>query len=563
MKQELIDQLLAQLQSTDIMSIRENVREIRNNWKAETAKERHLQMEEFKANNTEEGAEFVYTPHELEGRFQELLKNYEDRIEERGKELAAERQKNYELKLGLIKEFEALLSGEENIGKAFSTHKALSDQWKETGDVPGDKYHELNDKWHKLNQQFFYQVNIYKSLQENDLKINQKKKEELIEAAQQLAEVDTISDLEVMIKKYQREWLDIGPSPRETYKEMGDNFFALIRQAQEKVQKHYDAMHAHNEENLNKKKALIEKLREICSLEIANGATWNKWTDEVLKLQEEWRTTGWASKKDNEEAWQEFRGLGDLFFGKRKEFMSGRRAAFKDNREKKDALIERAQSLQHSQDWKSTTEEFKKLQDEWKKIGSADPKDEQKLWQRFRSAADLFFASKKEHFAGIGDVQADNLRLKEELMVEMEAFQLSGNKGEDIATLKSFSERWHAIGFVPKDKLDEVMKRYNKILDVKYGELNEKREASEMNAFRSRMASIKESSDGDYKLKREKNFLKEKIDRLKSEIRQYENNMSIFTGKGAEALRKDIEKKIKASEREIEDIRKKMQLLDA
>ena len=191
--------------------------------------------------------------------------------------------------------------------------------------------------------------------------------------------------------------------------------------------------------------------------------------------------------------------------------MGGRRAAFKENKDKKEALIERAQTLQHSQDWKSTTEEFKKLQDEWKKIGSADPKDEQKLWQRFRSAADLFFASKPEHFAGIGDVQADNLRLKEELMAEMDAFQLSGNKGEDIATLKSFSERWHAIGFVPKDKLDDVMKRYNKILDVKYGELNEKREASEMNAFRSRMASIKDSSDGDFKLKREKNFLKEKI----------------------------------------------------
>ena len=562
MKNQLIDKLRELLNSEDIMSIRESVREIRNDWKAESAKERQVQMEAFKAAGHAEDVEFVYMPDELEPAFQDLLKTYEDRIEEQGKKLAAERQKNLELKHEILAELDALVKDEQNIAKAFSTHKSLKEKWDTIGDVPGDKYHDLHEKWQKLNHEFFYNINIYKSLQDHDLKINQKKKEEMIAEAKNLAEVTVINDLEVLVKKFQREWMNIGPSPRETYKELGDTFFGVLREAQNRIQAHYDEIHAHSDENLAKKTALVGKMKEILSMEITNAATWNRWTDDVLKLQEEWRTIGWARKKENEDVWQEFRGLCDLFFSKRNAFMDVKRSAYKDNKEKKEALIEKAKELQNSEDWKNATEALKKLQEAWKAVGSADPRDEQKLWQRFRSTCDHFFGRKKENFAKLVDEQAQNLALKEDMLKELEALEMTGNKGTDLAALKSIGERWHGVGFVPREKVKEVMDKYNQLLDLKYGQINADREQREMSSFRNRLANIKESADGDFKLKREKSFMKEKIDKLKHEIKQYENNMSIFTGKGAEALRKDIEKKIKATEREIDDIKKKMELLN-
>lgn len=563
MKTQLIENLRELLKTEEIMSIRDAVREIRNDWKAESAKERQLQLEAFKASEPAEDVEFVYVPHELESSLQDLLKVYEDRIEEFGKKLAQERQKNLEVKQGVIAELEGLVKDEQNIGKAFSTHKLLKERWDSTGDVPGDKYHELSDRWQKLNQEFFYNINIYKTLQDHDLKINQKKKEELIEEAKKLSEVNVVNDLEVLVRKYQREWMNVGPSPRETYKELGDTFFNVLREAQNKIQAHYDEIHKHSDDNLAAKKALVQKMSEVLGMEITNAATWNRWTDEVLKLQEEWRTIGWARKKENEEVWQEFRGLCDLFFSKRNAFMDTKRAGYKVNREKKESLIERAKELQNSDDWKNATESLKKLQEEWKSVGSADPREEQKLWQRFRSTCDHFFARKKENFAKVVEEQAQNLVLKEDMLRELEALEITGNKGTDLAALKAFGERWHAVGFVPKDKVKQVMDKYNQLLDVKYGQINAGREEREMSSFRSRLDSIKGSADGETKLRRERSFMKEKIDKLRHQITQYENNMGIFTGKGAEALRKDIEKKIKATEREIDDIKKKMELLNS
>lgn len=562
MKNQLIEKLQELLKTEEIMSVRDAVRDVRNDWKAETVKERQVQTEAFKATEPAEDVEFVYVPHELEGKFQDLLKSYEDRIEEFGKKLAAERQKNLEQKQQILVELDAVVKDEQNIAKAFSSHKMLKDKWDNTGDIPGDKYHDLNEKWQKLNHEFFYNINIYKSLQEHDLKINLKKKEEMIEEAKKLSEVTVMNDLEVLLRKYQREWMNIGPSPRETYKDMGDLFFSILREAQNRIQVHYDEIHSHSDENLAKKKALVAKMSEILTMEITNAATWNRWTDDVLKLQEEWRTIGWARKKDNEDVWQEFRGLCDLFFSKRNAFMDIKRSSYKDNKDKKEALIEKAKELQNSEDWKNATESLKRLQEEWKAVGSADPRDEQKLWQRFRSTCDHFFSRKKENFSKLVEEQSQNLVVKSEMLKELEAMEMTGNKGSDLTALKEFGERWHLIGFVPRDKVKEVMDKYNQLLDVKYGQINADREEREMSTFRNRLATIKGGSDGDFKLKKEKNFMREKIDQLKHQIVQYENNMGIFTGKGAEALKKDIEKKIKATEREIEDIKKKMELLN-
>jgi hypothetical protein len=560
MKEELIGQLRDLLQAEDIMLVRDQVKNIRSNWKAESVKERQLQWEQFKSENAEGAeADFVYAPHELEGTLQELLKEYEDKIQVAGKALAQERARNFEIKSDLCDRMERLTKNEENIGKAFSLQKEIKGYWDNTGDVPGDKYPALIDRWHKSNQDFFYHINIYKELQANDLKVNHKLKEELMELAKGLSAIESINELEVEVRRLQREWMLIGPSPRETFQQMGDDFFGVLRVEQERVQAHYDTLSASSNENLSKKTLLIQRMKEILELDLSQSNSWNKWTEEVLKLQEEWKTIGWVKKKENEEIWQEFRGLCDLFFTKRGTYFESRKEVYEKNKKAKETIINEAKTLQDSSDWKLATEGIKKLQDSWKQVGGADPKEEQKLWQRFRSACDMFFQRKKEHFGELTGLQEENLKLKEALLTEIENTPLSGNKNEDLSMLRLFNERWQALGHVPREHYATMQGRHKAAFDDKYGKLNTDRKEADMTRYKSRIETIK--STGDKGLGREKMILLDKIDKLKGDVKSYENNMGIFTGKGAESMRKEIEKKILSAKREIAEILEKISLI--
>ena len=437
----------------------------------------------------------------------------------------------------------------------------LIEKWDVIGDVPGDKYRNITDQFHRLKEEFYYNINIYKELQDHDLKKNQKKKEELIEKAKTLVNVESIKESELLVRSYQKDWHEIGPSPRETYKEMADEFFGLCRAAFERIQKYYDDIHAQQDENLEKKKALVNRLKEILALEIKNHGTWKKKTDQVLELQKEWKSVGFARKKENEEVWQEFRGLCDLFFDKKKAFYESNKAEQNVNKEKKEKLIEMAKSVADSTDWKTTQAKLISLQQDWKKIGPAQRSDEHKLWLAFRAACDKFFDAKKAHFEGMDERQEVNLKAKLALIDELEKYTLTGNKNEDLEKLRAFSKQWQEIGYIPKNALQETFEKYNKAMDGKYEKMNLERAEKSLLSYKQRIEGMRGAADADRQLNKEKYLLRDKIDRLKQRIIQYENNMEIFTGKGAEAMKKDIEKKIKSASREIDEIKKKLDMI--
>lgn len=561
MKAELIARLEELMKAEDIQTIKVDVRNLINDYNAETAKERQVQQEEFNSVEHEEGVDFVFTPQPIDEQFETLLESYRERVREHGLKIAEEQKENLAVKTALLEELDKLIKEEENIKTAFDRFNAISEKWKSVGDVPGDKFKDIQDQFTHLKDTFFYNVKIYKELREHDLKINQKRKEELIEKAKELLTLDSIRDMDMQVRVLQREWNDIGPSSRESYKELGDNFFGICREVIEKIRAHYDEIKGELEANLERKKGLIEKLKQIINLDIKNHATWTKKTEEVVALQKEWKDSGFAPKKENEEVWQEFRGLCDSFFQHKGEYYETRRAGQDGSKEKKEALISRAREIQNSEDWKSTTEEILKLQKQWKDCGASAPRDEQKLWQQFRAACDHFFQAKKKHFEGLGDRHEENLKAKLTVLEELESFVLSGEKSRDIITLKDFSSRFSAIGHIPKEKMKEVMDRYHKALDKLYGGIDVSEEERRMMNFREKVEAAKDHGGSDNFIRKESNFLREKIDKLKNTVIQYQNNMEIFTGKGADALKKEIEKKIKQAEREIDDARKKLTLL--
>ena len=560
-KTEITAQIAQLLQTDDITSIKSEVRDLLANFKAEVAKEKQLQLEAWNAEEHEEGSDFEYTPGPEDAEMDELMSAYRERVKEHGKKIAEEQAVNLKAKEAVLSELEALLKEEENIGKMFGVFNELKEKWDAIGNVPGDKYKEVSDRYQLLREEFFYNINIYKELQENDLKINDKKKQDLIAKVKEAVQMESLREMEVSLRSCQKEWMDIGPSPRETYKAVGDEFFNTCREGFARIQAHYDEIHAEQDQNLEKKKAMVEHVRGIVSLEISNHTTWIKKTEEIIAAQNQWKEIGFARKKDNEEVWQEFRGLCDLFFEKKQQFYNSRKAEQKLNRDKKELLIQKAEGIKNSTDWKVAGDALIKLQSEWKAIGPAAQGDEQRLWSRFRAACDEFFSAKKEHFAGKDDEQKENLRMKKDLIDQIKAYELTGNRGNDLGALKQFSASWKDIGFIPKKHLDAIWAEYKEALDAKYDALKANQSERSVEAYRERVADLSNADDANRRLKKEQYLLRDKIERLNQRVIQYENNMGFFSGKGADAMKKEIERKIDDAKKEIFEIKEKLSIL--
>ncbi|MFT5922075.1 MAG: hypothetical protein ACI8TS_001407, partial [Flavobacteriales bacterium] len=241
MNTELVQKLEVLLQIDDITSIKTEVRDLMADAKAQTAKDRQIQLEKWQGEEHEEGAEFHYIESPEKEQLDALMETYRARTKEHGKKIADEQRNNLNAKNDLLNQLQSLIKEEENVGKAFATFKEIEEKLRATGDVPGDQYREFQERFTLLKNDFYYNINIYKELQENDLKINLKKKEDLIGLAKDLLKMEDVKELDLLVRSYQKQWSDIGPSPRENWKEIGDEFFGVLRESIQKIQAHYDA----------------------------------------------------------------------------------------------------------------------------------------------------------------------------------------------------------------------------------------------------------------------------------------------------------------------------------
>lgn len=560
MKAELLRKFDELLQNDDIMAVRPDVKELRDTWNRLTREEENAQHEQWKTVEHEEGEDFVFTPAPEDERFEALYAAYRERIAEHRARVEAEQKENLRQKKELLTRLETLIKEEENVGKAFEQFNEINDGWKAIGDVPGDAVRELNDGFQRLRDDFFYNINIYKELREHDLKINLRKKEELIELARQLTALEDIKEIEMLARSYQKQWSEIGPSPRETWKEVGDSFFGLIRVGYGKVQAHYDALRSQQEANLEARRELIRKVNEISALDISNHGTWNKKTEEVLELQKQWKDCGYVPKAEGEEVWKEFRAACDLFFERKNLYYRQRKDEYKSALTVKERLVKEANELKEETDWKKTTDKILKLQEQWKAAGSAGQSDERRLWGQFRAACDQFFEAKKAYFAGMGDRHDANKQEKEALITDLEGFELTGNRTVDMETLRGYQTRWNSIGHVAKADMKPLSERFFAILDAKWEVLKSNKIERNITNYKSRVDSLRESGSKD--VGRERRLLREKIDRLKQRVLQYENNLNFFTGPGADEMKKGVERKIRAANDEIDEIKQKLRLFD-
>lgn len=526
--------------------------------------ERKLQIAQLDAQ--EKGEEIPENPElaALKEAFYAELKAFKEKRKAILETKNAEQAANLSKKRALIKKLTDIIQNEEHIGAAFSALKEIQESWKTIGDIPRDKRDEVQTEYSRLIEDFFYNINIYKQLKDHDLKRNSQMKHDVVQKLKDLANVQSIKEVEHQLKALQNDWEDIGPVGNDEWELLKDEYWKAVQNCYSRINAHYDEQRVVLTKNLELKRELLAKLTTTINEIPAQTDTkfWEEATTKVIQFQEDWKKIGFGPRKENEEIWLEFRAQCDRFFELKKTFFGGLQANFDKIAEKKKVLIDKAIALQDSTDWKNTASQLVNLQHQWKALGNSGQRNEQRLWKLFRGACDHFFNNRQKQFDASSAEFETNLVAKKELIDRINAYTLNADKKQAIQDLKQFANEFNGIGKVPMKEKDAIYNAFKSALDKHYSELKLEGEEKTKVMFQARIDTLSASADASKLFAREKADLRKKIETLQHDILQLENNLGFFANsKGADALKKEVEKKIERAKEEIISIRQKIKLI--
>ena len=462
---------------------------------------------------------------EIERGFKALYNKYKAEKAEYNKQLEKEREDNLAAKEAVIADLKNLIEKQEDVNATFPEFREIQNRWRAVGPVPAQSYRNINETYQLYVEQFYDMVKINRELRDLDFKKNLEVKEEFCAAAEKLAESENVVEAFKELQKLHEQWKEYGPVAKEHREQIWDRFKAATAVVNKKYQAFYEGIKEQQAENLAKKTVLCEKVEEIAAREVASSNDWNAFSKEIEELQKEWKTIGFASKKENQKIYDRFRAACDNFYGRKREFYTDYKDSMNANLEKKVALCEAAEALKTSTDWKKTTDQFISLQKQWKEIGAVPRKKSELLWKRFRAACDEFFAERDKQAKPENDFYA-NLKAKQAIVQEIRAYELKGDASDQEA-MRQFQSRWQEIGFVPFKEKDKVAQAYKEALGAKFPK-EPRRPRSAAKAPKS-----------------EKEILIQKYNQLEQDVTTYENNIGFFSmSKNSEPLIKQMQERI-------------------
>lgn len=549
----------------DVLAVSRDVNELRGKFEDYVLEEeRKFQVSQLVAEENGEEVPTLETDFGKEA-FYAIFDVYKAKKKTIIDERNAIESKNLSEKQALIKRLKGVVNGEENIGAAFASFKEIQDTWKEIGDIPRDQRSDVQKEYSKLLEDFFYNINIYKQLKDHDFHRNHQLKLTVIEKMKELQKEESLKEVEKQLKALQNDWDGIGPVPNEEWERMKESYWTEVRSLYNRVNRFYEDKREEQKENLLKKEALLEELKAMVEgkEELDSTKNWEESTKNVLEIQKRWKTIGFGPKKENDEIWKEFRGVCDTFFDTKKEFYGKVNEVFDGIAAKKKELIDKADELKVSTNWKDSAQQLVQLQKRWKQLGHAGRKNEQKLWKQFRAACDHFFNSRQAHFEEQDKEFEGNLTLKQELLKELEGYVVpEDDKKTALEALKKFSNDFNAIGKVPMKSKDEVYNAFKKIMDVHYGKLKMAGSEKDRIMFEAKIETLKASPNASRALSDIKFDLRKEIDKYKKEVALLENNLGFFANsKGADSLKKDVEKKVLRVHEKIASVKEKIKLI--
>ena len=480
----------------------------------------------------------------IEAGFKSLYNTFKKERAEYNRQLDAERESNLVKKQAIIEDLKALVDEQGDMKDAFPKFREIQNRWRETGPVPQQNFRDVNDTYQLYVEKFYDLVQINRELRDLDFRKNLEAKTEFCEQAEALAESEDVVGAFKELQKLHEQWKEYGPVAKEFRDSIWERFRAATAVINKKYQAHFEGLKEQHAANLAAKVALCEKVEAIAGQEITSSNQWNALSKEIEGIQAEWRKIGFATRKDNQKVYDRFRAACDKFFSRKREYYNEFKDSMNDNMAKKLAIIEQAEALKGSTDWKKTSDALIELQRQWKEIGAVPRKKSEQLWKRFRAACDAFFNERDKQ----GKLENDfygNLKAKRALIEEIEAY-VPADAEADAEAARGFAERWSAIGFVPFKEKEAVGAAYKAAMQTKFPEWGR--------------GGRREGGRGPVREPRrnqpltEKDKLTLKYNQLQQDIQTYENNIGFFgLSKGAEQLKAQMQQRIDAAK---EDLKK-------
>jgi len=562
MKNELIEKLSAKIGEDDLIS---NIREVNqlkidfDDWLLKS--EGSQQVEVLKAKDKGETIEQIDFSI-IKEQFYVLYGSYK---ENRKKQIELKNQleeANLKQKSALITELKTLVENEENIGSAFKAFNTIQETWKKIGDIPRAKRDIIQKEYSRLREMFFYNMNIYREIKDHDYKRNAQLKQEVIHKLQSLRNGESqIREVEKSLRSLQDDWEDIGPVNNEEWEILKTSYWEAVRSIYDKINKHYDEYRQIQNDNLKKKREIIAALKSKIQegVDPRNIKQWNNLTNEVKKAQEDWKKIGFASKKDNDKIWKEFRSLCNSFFDERKVFFKSKDEVDQKARDVKKDLISRAVEFNNSEDIQAATKGLIDLQKKWKTTKNAG-RYERSLWEEFRKVCDQFFNKKEEVSNEFKKSLEENLKAKNAAIASFKKKELPKDYTEQ--NLQEDIESFVAIGPVRKDKSSHVLSDFIAVLKEKVKGLQIKPEQVELTIFKLKMDSYALMENRKDIFFKEKNNLRKRISTLENDILQSETNLGYFSvSKGAEKLFDKVNKKNEDTKEEILMLKRQLKMI--
>ena len=478
------------------------------------------------------------------------------------REQEQEKQDNLEKKLAIIEKIKTMITSPEEANKSYKDFKALQEEWKEIKNVPAERANELWRNYQLYVEQFYDLLKLNSEAREYDFKKNLEIKTKLCEAAEKLAEETDVISAFHQLQKLHQEYRETGPVARELREEIWNRFKAASTVINKRHQQHFEDLRAKEEDNLAKKTALCEKVEAIAAEENKGSGDWERHTKEIIELQTEWKTIGFAPQKMNVRIFERFRAACDDFFGRKAEHFRGLKDTFKENADKKRALIEKAKALQDSTDWKSTSDKFINLQKEWKTIGIVPKKLGDQLWEEFLAACNKFFEARNAAGANTRSDERENLDKKRGIIEQLKA--VAEEKAEGLQEkVQQLIEQYQAVGHVPFKEKDKLYEEYHAVLDNLYKEMNISVAKRRLSKFKDNVKQLAER--GTNALDSERGRLMRQYEQLKAEVQTYENNLGFLnaSSKKGNSLIDEMNRKVQKLKDEVQLVREKIKAIDA
>lgn len=544
---------------------RKDIDEYKNQFYRTLRNEIEGQKQAFLSTGGEE-IDFVANESALFIEGKELLQKIREKRATIMAEEEAEKEKNVARKLAIIEQVKQLTQnqGQEDFNKVYQEFKSLQQEWNEIRMIPQARVNELWKSYQHYVEIFYDLVRINNEFREYDFKKNLELKNELCEAAERLDEESDVVSAFHQLQNLHQEWREIGPVSRKDREEVWNRFKEASTSINKKYQSHFEALRGKEDENLELKTSLCEKLEAIDYNQIKTIRDWNNKVKEVLDIQAQWRQIGYVPRKWNTKIYKRYRAACDFFFRSKNEYYKSLRNEMEENLRKKMELCERAEAMKESQDWKKTSQDLIEIQREWKSIGIVPHKYVDSIWKRFITACDYFFEQKKMHTSSQYEEESKNLDAKKKIVDKISQLDTTLSAEQALPLLHELMDEWYAIGHVPYKMKDRVYREFYDATEAQFDRLEIDKEERKMESFRSNIADMSRSGNGKSQLLREREKLMRQYDRMKNELQTYENNigfLSVSSKKGNHLI-DDMNQKVDKIKSELQMIVKKIDTLD-